>query len=165
MIDKIKSIRKSLANDNYLAALALALTIPDICGQVEFPNESKVGKRYKDWYNKYCCTEYNGPQSPNVVTTLPKLPDFTAENCYKLRCAVLHSGNIEINAINFNEFKLTKDGETCSAVETVTSNGKSKTTSYVYLNTTRFCNIICDVAEKYYNKHKSDFSRYHIEIQ
>ena len=35
MIDKINDIRKALLNKTYISAVALALTLPDICSQVE----------------------------------------------------------------------------------------------------------------------------------
>lgn len=54
MINRIiKEIDSSIKNENFLAALALALTLPDICGKAEYPNESKTSVRYKEWYNEY----------------------------------------------------------------------------------------------------------------
>ena len=38
MIDKIVAIRKAIECECYLPALALALTLPDICGQIEYPD-------------------------------------------------------------------------------------------------------------------------------
>lgn len=46
------------------AALALALTIPDICGQIEFTNlkmknkkgeevDASQGRKYSEWFRKY----------------------------------------------------------------------------------------------------------------
>ena len=37
MINKIESIEKAIKYKCYLPALSLALTIPDICGQIEYP--------------------------------------------------------------------------------------------------------------------------------
>ncbi len=41
MIEKIKDINLLLTNKSYLSALALSLTIPDICGQIEYPDLKK----------------------------------------------------------------------------------------------------------------------------
>ena len=38
MLEKIEAIEKALDNKSFLPALALALTLPDICGQIEYPN-------------------------------------------------------------------------------------------------------------------------------
>ena len=54
MIQKLEAIKKAYSDGNYMAALALALTIPDICGQVEFPELSgsrHVGERYRKWFD------------------------------------------------------------------------------------------------------------------
>ena len=46
----IEEINHCLKNDLQIAALTMALTLPDTCGKVYLPQE-KVGKRYIDWYN------------------------------------------------------------------------------------------------------------------
>ncbi len=52
-MNKIEDIKKALGNGAYLSALALTLTLPDIYGQVEYPDEKKVGERYVPWFNNY----------------------------------------------------------------------------------------------------------------
>jgi len=53
MIDKIiKDNETSLENGAYFGALALGLTLPDICGKAAYPSIKKVGERYKKWYNE-----------------------------------------------------------------------------------------------------------------
>lgn len=49
MLDLIKDIENALRNKSYLSALALSLTLPDICGGVEYPqfkrkNGSRLGR-------------------------------------------------------------------------------------------------------------------------
>lgn len=48
----VDDIRAALDHDLYFAALSTALTLPDICGKAEYPNEKSSKKRYIDWYNK-----------------------------------------------------------------------------------------------------------------
>lgn len=159
------SIRQSLNTENYLAALALALTIPDICGKVEFPNE-KVGDRYCEWYTNYVDNAYNFPPPKCNPDDLPIPPRFSASDCYQLRCAILHSWSIDMDfdKVNFDLFKLYKNTSVVSGVRW--EQGKPQTAkSYIYLDITRFCQTMCDVAEEYYNTRKADFSKYHIEIQ
>lgn len=53
MIDEItKEIKICLNNNCYIAALSLALMLPDICGKAEYPNR-KTTERYKKWYYEY----------------------------------------------------------------------------------------------------------------
>lgn len=47
MLEKVKDVKLALKGGAYQSALALALTLPDICGQIEYPNEKSVGERYK----------------------------------------------------------------------------------------------------------------------
>ena len=39
LIRLIDDINRALENEAYFAALALALTLPDICGKAKYPNE------------------------------------------------------------------------------------------------------------------------------
>ena len=183
MLEKIGSIKKSLDTGNYLAALALALSIPDICGQVEYPNLSgkgHTGERYKKWFDNYIFDDYNATgaspfYNPNIQLgknglTLKELipPDFTSDDCYQLRCAVLHSGNtdMDLSKVNFQRFKIVVDKDENAILSGVNYTfGQPTKDAYVHLNLLRFCNIICEKAEQCYNNHKSEFNQYHINIE
>ena len=80
-------VRKTLQAECYGAALALALTIPDAYGQIAFPEEKKVGKRYMDWYRQYCGYALSSRMGKDPM------PAFDALACYKLRCELLHNGD------------------------------------------------------------------------
>jgi hypothetical protein len=49
----VNAVRDALAQKNWYAALALALTLPDICANLEQPEERRVGVRYTQWWNTY----------------------------------------------------------------------------------------------------------------
>lgn len=87
------SLQQSLANQNYFAALTLALTLPDICSKLENP-QLNTGPRYIDWFNEFLSRKYKrqvGPQGQ--VHTFLSGGDF-----YALRCAVLHQGELDITS-------------------------------------------------------------------
>ena len=44
-LDRVKEVELNLEDGRWQSALALALTIPDICGGIGFPD---MGKRYRD---------------------------------------------------------------------------------------------------------------------
>lgn len=73
----INSVRQSIKNKNWVSALFVALAMLDICGYINDPS-CEVKKRYLSWFNEYLLTEYENYLS--------------AEDCYYLRCACLHSG-------------------------------------------------------------------------
>lgn len=81
---------KCIENGIYIGALDVALTIPDICGNIEFQGTS-VGDRYKSWFKNYVCDEESQLTVGNYG--LPQLkPFYDAELVYKLRCSMLHEG-------------------------------------------------------------------------
>ena len=97
-LNKINEIRRALNLELYNCALALALTLPDICGKVEFPNENK-NSRYKSWFRKYAEPLFTGPA---IVLPGNEIVDdtiFTNEECWALRCSVLHAGNYDVKRI------------------------------------------------------------------
>ena len=51
-LERIREIEVCLDNECYIAVLSLALTLPDICSRVEYPN-AHVNTRYIDWYNQF----------------------------------------------------------------------------------------------------------------
>lgn len=90
MVDRIvNEIRSCLENDSNLAALALALTLPDICGKAEHPEKS-VTNRYIDWYQ-----DHIGKYEKSRINSLDEdLPYLSGELVYQLRCSFLHAGDI-----------------------------------------------------------------------
>jgi hypothetical protein len=86
----INEARDSLKDEHYLAALALALTIPDICSEIKSPAKKQGhGKLYSAWVNSHlsCFNSGNGKTG---------VPDFNGDICWKLRCAFFHSGSDDI---------------------------------------------------------------------
>ena len=116
MKSKIIEIRKCLDAELYQTALALALTLPDVCGQIEYPSLSSVGKRYEKWVETYIDKDEMGNNLEywktipvdESVTGGERFPVFTAKNLYELRCSFLHSGNEEISSDFLDEFILVK---------------------------------------------------------
>lgn len=102
MLDLITDIENALQNNCLRVALGMALTLPDICGQIEFP-KLRVGERYVKWCDQYLKNQgfITSGDSENKV--------ISGDRCYKLRCAYLHSSNIELNQRkkdDFPEFRL-----------------------------------------------------------
>lgn len=107
VLDICSSVDDAVQKKCYLAALVLALTIPDIYGAVEYPDlsgEKNTGKRYRKWFNakvqEYKCLSH--PLDEDDC----KYPTLDGYLCYLLRCKVLHSGVADIEIPNL-EFTLT----------------------------------------------------------
>ena len=166
----VNEIRSSIKNENYIAALSLALILPDICGKAEYPNE-KNSKRYKSWYEKYVgYTER--PADPYGAD----MPYSSSEVIYQLRCSLLHQGNPGIGA---NEIKNIKE-ERCKVTHFVLTindvfDGGTSIVSYVgddeirerelKVNIVNICEKLCLVAEEYYKDNKEKFNFFEYEIE
>lgn len=84
------SVAAAISTQNWYAGLTLALALPDICGFLD--DRPKGRRRYLDWCAKYLTPRYTrriGAQGVEHVFLHP-------EDCYALRCALLHSGTDEI---------------------------------------------------------------------
>ena len=56
-----KEIEKALKEEMYYSALALTLTLPDICGKAEY-GDIQNGERYKKWINNYAIKIFENPE-------------------------------------------------------------------------------------------------------
>ncbi|MFH1648581.1 MAG: hypothetical protein ABIA11_02550 [Patescibacteria group bacterium] len=128
----IDSIYKALENENWYAALFVSLTLPDICVALEHGKTS--GKKYASWVDKNL-TGYKSFLSGN--------------DCYALRCALLHSGKDDVSDQKKQEILehyvfLTK-GAHCNLFKDCVFNGEKK--SFLQLNVHFFCKDICKAVQ------------------
>lgn len=100
----IDETKKCLANGNNLAALIVALTIPDICGKVLYPND-KTAERYKKWFDSNIGDYEQSPLEKEKPES-ERMPYMNGDVFYKLRCSMLHEGtddiSFKIEVDNFN---------------------------------------------------------------
>lgn len=81
----------ALQNNCWFAALALSLTLPDICGMVAFPEETSVLRRYIQWCDTYLIDDEPGLEGH-------KAPRISGEIVCNLRNTFLHTGSPTINS-------------------------------------------------------------------
>ena len=179
LIQIISGIKKCISNDLYLAALSMALTIPDICGKAEYATDeelkNKTGKRYVQWFDSYI-GQHERKYSVSEKDGAPYLPYISGELVYKLRNSVLHSGMVDVDGQKLTEEqnKVTKfqlmisknmSGGYAASDASITrsSNGEELSREYT-VSIQYLCNILCCAGEKYYhaNKDKFDFFQYNI---
>jgi hypothetical protein len=83
--------RKAINDDNLYCALSVALMIPDICGSLEDPGPGKSKTRFLKWY-----TQWAQPKFTLIIGIGSRTTFITADDCYQLRCSLIHSGTAEI---------------------------------------------------------------------
>lgn len=156
----ITEINSCLKNNLQIAALTMALTLPDTCGKVYCSN-GRNRERYVCWYNDH------------IIAPQKNLFGFDNADCfyasgevvYQLRCAMLHESNPFVcgTADKITKFSLIWRSvasasrtsiESCTQVD---EEGKiiSKTLS---VDIVSLCQDICDAALKYYLENKDKFS-------
>ena len=83
----VNELERCLTNDLQIAALTMALTLPDTCGKVYHPQAS-VSNRYTSWYDDHVLA----PKSELTEDTSKRFL-VSGNVVYKLRCAMLHESN------------------------------------------------------------------------
>jgi hypothetical protein len=88
MQDFIDAVRKSVAAEHWHAALALALTLPDICGALDDPTAGSQA-RYRHWWLVWAqplfTAQVGAERVPHVF--------LGSGDAYAFRCAYLHAGS------------------------------------------------------------------------
>jgi len=100
-LSRIEEIESNIAAKHYQAALALTLTLPDICGGIEYPEVVRtyrdgriirekngrpsrdIGKQYIRWVDEFAADYLKKDPSDEK-------PYVNGERCWRLRCEYLH---------------------------------------------------------------------------
>lgn len=174
MLDLIEEIEKSITVGNLRCALGMALTLPDICAHVEFPDEKRSQIRYENWCKKYLFNQGYLP-SHEVDRSIPsdqwkKIRAIEPEMCYKLRCAFLHSGNLELNQLKNDDFPVfnlqitsTKENGIYTGMNMKDQAGELKELKIDIRLLTR---VLCNAAKEYYEScpKKDQLKNHHVNI-
>ena len=166
---KINDIKRALECGCFLSALSLSLTLPDICGSIEYPKKS-VGRRYMDWFDTYVYSayKYEGKYKEAYLGT-----EFDGKACYSLRCAFLHSGNTFIENkkldVKINHFDLCHTSKVDSGIYADMHGITTSPTEIKFsarLDVRSLCINLYKAAENYYQLHsnKNLFADHSIQI-
>ena len=96
--DFLEDIENAKEKGAYYSALALALTMPDFCGKIQY-NVGNDKDKYIRWFNEWIYKYVEIPESKNEdFVEFDKLAQFDGKTCYALRCAYLHCGTVNLKA-------------------------------------------------------------------
>lgn len=166
MLDRIISdVDKALDAEAYLSALALMMTIPDICAKAEYGGKSRNKERYVKWFDEHIGQYNRPPCEEHEIQT----PYISGEGAYQLRCSVLHEGNTDIDKSEIDEERNKIDSFTLavekkkpfdiyvdSSEVTSDSNGVVEHRAYK-VNIRQLWLQIRETAMHFYEKHKDKF--------
>jgi hypothetical protein len=92
--------RKAIADGNLYAALSLALMMPDICASIEDAGPGKSQARYVRWCKRWVEPKFTRSMPGGTVKVF-----VSSEDCFQLRCSLIHSGRANIDPSKQVEFE------------------------------------------------------------
>lgn len=141
-----KAIEKSIKSENWYAALTLALTMPDICGQISYPDLRGPGnskKRYIKWFDRYMLHHYESPFHGEGFIFM------SGGDCYALRCALLHEGRDDVTG------QSARRKEVLSKITfSTTGSHRCHIDGILILNLQAFCSEICQGVKSWSEDYK-----------
>ena len=173
LLKLIDDINRAVDHECYFVALAVALTLPDICGKAEYPNEKSTKRRYIQWYDENVGKFEKNPSNNDV-------PYLSGEVVYSLRCSLLHQGNPNIESDDIkedvckidhftlliekkNKFDIYMD--TACVRESFLNEQRIVMPERSYdVNIRRLCMILSLTAKGYYNKCKDKFDFFNFRV-
>lgn len=142
-------IHAALASSVPYLAAAAALAMPDICSSLEWdPDPHKITAQrrtqpesYKRWFRDYLAKNYR---------------NFTDDDCYRLRCGLLHNGKLGRPQDQYDKVAFTvQRGPVEQLYKGNVINGVDTGTLLV-LDLGKFCNLAIDAAREWHEKKKGD---------
>ncbi len=138
-----QAIDKSIETGNWYSALTLALTIPDICGRLSYPELArKSQKRYEKWFDEYVLHHYKSPFHGEGFTFM------SGGDCYALRCALLHEGRDDITSQKARRDVLSR------IIFSTTGSHRLHINGMLVLNLQAFCSEICQGVESWHEDYQ-----------
>lgn len=129
------SVYRAIDDKNWYAALALALTLPDICNGLD---EKKGHRAFADWFEKYMSKHYISMVGPKREKSV----FLTGDDFYALRCAYLHGGTDEI--LGQRARQILEKFEFCAPIQDGIIHCNLGNDIVLQLQVDIFCKQICD---------------------
>lgn len=151
----LDSIKLSLISNNHFGAIAMALTLPDICASIDDVNNSSNCEKYCIWFDKYLAEYYTkffrDELKAKDVTNIV----FLAKECYAARCSFLHQG---IQRIEHQRVLKNSEHPTVSSVSFISlDHGKYlRNGDILFLDVDFFCENIINAVETWMKDISSD---------
>jgi hypothetical protein len=141
--------RLSLAAQNWMGALVIALMLPDVCGSMEEPGR-KSEKRSKRWWRE---------NVEPLLGNASRLPMIDAAEYWSLRNRLIHAGASEISELDTNRLKrfvfMSGDGVPNGEIHDVTINGE-RVPDITSLSVHEFCALVFQAADAWDQKSATD---------
>jgi len=177
-LHRIEEVELNVEDGRWQSALALALTLPDICGGIAFP---EIVKRYRDgrvmldrqkkptrdvggqfvrWFDKFAAPFFKASVNDSA-------PYICGERCWQLRCEYLHQNKGFLNdeedltSVRFH-LGINCGTSVCQLDQGSSTNGITD----IRIDIEQFCLRMCQAARSYYDSvcKEKDFSLYNTPV-
>lgn len=161
-MDRVKEVELNIEDGRWQSALALALTLPDICGGIAFPEIVKkyrdgrtmmdrqknptrdVGGQYIRWFDEYAFDYFK-------IKPEDESPYICGERCWQLRCEYLHQNRGFLNPEDETGIRFHL-GVNCGAsvCQTKGNTREEDGITDIRIDIEQFCWRMCAAAKNYY---------------
>ena len=176
-LHRIDEIELNIKDQRWQSALALALTVPDICGGIAFPDLVKryrdgrimldkqknpsrdVGAQYVQWFDTYAGGFFKA--SPKDAK-----PYICGERCWQLRCEYLHQNKGFFNEENDTAVRFHLGIHCGTSVCQFDTMKQQDQVMEIRIDIEQFCLRMCRAARSYYHEvyKEKDFSLYNTPV-
>lgn len=176
-LDRVREIELNIKDRRWQSALALALTLPDICGGIAYPEHVKryrdgrimtdrygnptrdIGAQYILWFDTYASAFF-------MKTEDSDKPYINGERCWQLRCEYLHQNKGFVNSEDDCEIHFHLGINCGSSICQFDSETKDGCSENIRLDIQQMCIRLCLAARNYYDTHhlEKDFSLYNTPV-
>lgn len=109
MVDEVE---KAIEHKLFLSALHMALSIPDVLGNIEYSSGNRKEK-YIKWFDEFVKNDFGMPYYGSFGKDENR-PQFDGKVCYKLRCSLFHElsnkmAEKDSNELVIDEFVISLD--------------------------------------------------------
>jgi len=176
-LHRIEEVELNIADKRWQSALALSLTLPDICGAIAFPEIVKhyrdgrvmldrqkkptrdVGGQYIRWFDSFAAPFF-------TLEAQDKKPYICGERCWQLRCEYLHQNKGFLNEDSNDNVRFhlgVNCGTSLCSFDVSETNGEI---TDIRIDIEQFCLRMCAAARNYYESchTEKDFSLYNTPV-
>ena len=162
-LDRVREVEWNIEDQRWQSALALALTLPDICGSIAFPEIVKkrrdgqvmldrqnnptrdVGSQYIRWFDEFAAPFFKVYQNDDA-------PYICGERCWQLRCEYLHQNKGFSNEEKGRNVRFHLGVNCGTSVCQLDSSSRSNGNMDIRIDIEQFCLRMCQAARAYYEK-------------
>jgi hypothetical protein len=130
----LDEIEKAIKAEFYYLAVALALTLPDICAAMESSTGNTSGAQYKAWYDEWLAEKY---------------PEMTGTDLYSLRCGVIHQGRFGHAKMQYSRVIFTMPSAGFVLHRNIFNDALN-------LDAPRFCRDVVEAVRRWYSAKQND---------